>query len=99
MKTTTHHWSAVNILTTLLLAPLWSFAWLDLIVRDEIADAARSEADPWVSDRLELNLAKLRDRRLKQVLQVHRSRAAGELKLAKSARKRPSKRKPQDRTG
>jgi hypothetical protein len=80
--------------------PLWSYAWLDLIVRDDLADAARSEADPWAADELTLDVAKVRNRRLKEVLEVHRRMTtAGEKKLAKSGRTRTRKTKRQDRTG
>ena len=80
--------------------PLWSFAWLDLIVRDDLADAARSEADPWAADKVTLDLAKVRDRRLEQVLAAHRQAASpGELKQAKSRRTRTGRKKRQDKTG
>jgi hypothetical protein len=81
--------------------PLWSYAWLDLVVREDIADAARESVDPWGSDRLELELASLRDRRVAEALQIHRGRtsAAGEHRLSKSKRSRAGDRKRKGKTG
>jgi hypothetical protein len=80
--------------------PLWSFAWLDVIVREEIAEAAREQVDPWGADRLELEFAAMRDRRVVEVMEVHRGRSgADELRLAKSKRKRGSERKGKGKTG
>jgi hypothetical protein len=78
--------------------PLLSFAWLDLIVREDIAEAAREKVDPWGLDRLELELAALRDRRVAEVLEAHAARTAGEGRLAKSKRSR-SGRKGKGKTG
>lgn len=78
---------------------LWSYAWLDLIIRDDLADAAR-DADPWGADQLTLDLAKIRDRRLEEVLEIHgRITSAGKKQLAKSGRQRTRKAKRQDKTG
>jgi hypothetical protein len=79
--------------------PLWGFAWLDLIVREDIADAARENVDPWSADRLELEYATLRDRRVAEVLESHRSRTSGEGRLAKSKRSRTGERKRKGKTG
>jgi hypothetical protein len=57
--------------------PLWCYAWLDLVVHDDIAEAARSESQPWRMDRLVLELAALRDRRVTEVIEAHRAQAAG----------------------
>jgi hypothetical protein len=81
--------------------PLWSYAWLDLVVREEIAEAARENVDPWGADRLELEFAALRDRRVGEVLEAHQARleAAGEHRLAKSKRSRTAQRKRKGKTG
>jgi hypothetical protein len=79
---------------------LWCFAWLDLIVREDIADAARNEADPWRTDRLDLDIAKARDRRVGQVMESRRqqSAATGRL-LATSERSRRGDNQPNEKTG
>lgn len=57
--------------------PLWCYAWLDLIVREDIAEAARGQAQPWRMDRLVLELAALRDRRVNEAIDAQRARSAG----------------------
>jgi hypothetical protein len=80
--------------------PLWSFAWLDVIVREEIAEAAREQVDPWGADRLELEFTAIRDRRVADVLEVDQRRTgAEELRLAKSKRTRRQVRKGKGKTG
>jgi hypothetical protein len=80
--------------------PLWSFAWLDLIVREEIAEAAREQVDPWGADRLKLEFAAIRDRRVTEVVEVHRMRTeTEERRLAKSERARGGVRKRKGKTG
>jgi hypothetical protein len=79
--------------------PLWSFAWLDLIVREDIADAAREKVDPWGADRLELEIAALRDRRVAEMMEAHHRGTIGGERLAKSKRSRTGERKRKGKTG
>jgi hypothetical protein len=69
-------------------------AWLDVILREDIADAARSEVDPWGTDRLVIELERLRDRRIREAVEAQRQSATGaEYKLAKSQRTRSSQKR------
>jgi hypothetical protein len=81
--------------------PLWSFAWLDLVVREDIAEAARENVDPWGADRLELEFAAVRDGRVAEAIDAYRARseAPGERRLAKSKRSRTGERKRKGKTG
>ncbi|HEV3004970.1 MAG TPA: hypothetical protein VGX78_10940 [Pirellulales bacterium] len=48
--------------------PLWAYAWLDLAVREDLADAARSAGTLWNQDRLTIDVAGLRDQRIRELL-------------------------------
>jgi hypothetical protein len=48
--------------------PLYAFAWLDVILREDLADEARSANRIWVKSNLALDLARLRDRRVAELV-------------------------------
>jgi hypothetical protein len=45
--------------------PLWAYAWLDLVLREEVADAARSASTLWQQDHLTIEVGQLRDERVR----------------------------------
>ncbi|HUY36027.1 MAG TPA: hypothetical protein VMV69_25030 [Pirellulales bacterium] len=47
--------------------PLWACAWLDLVLRDDVADAARSANTAWNADLLTIDVGKLRDERIREL--------------------------------
>ncbi len=47
--------------------PLWACAWLDVVLREDLADAARSASAPWEHDRLTIDVGKLRDTRIREL--------------------------------
>jgi hypothetical protein len=47
--------------------PLWACAWLDVVLRDDLADAARSASAPWEHDRLTIDVGRLRDARIREL--------------------------------
>ncbi|HVC93924.1 MAG TPA: hypothetical protein VND64_09545 [Pirellulales bacterium] len=47
--------------------PLWAYAWLDLVLREDLADAARSASMPWKNERLMIDVSKLRDARIREL--------------------------------
>jgi hypothetical protein len=67
--------------------PLEAFAWLDLVVREEVADVARSVADVWSNAVLTIRVAEIRDRRLRELVARYASspQVSG-LKMAPSSR-------------
>ncbi len=77
--------------------PLFGYAWLDLSIREHLADAARS-ADPWSNDSVEIDVKAYRERRITDLLERYQSGERAEHpeqeqkghKLARSVRSRPT---------
>jgi hypothetical protein len=65
---------------------LWSYAWLDLIVREDIADAARSHEDLWTREAVILDARSTIRRRIDEL----RQRAADFRDAAATRRMAPS---------
>jgi hypothetical protein len=56
--------------------PLWAYAWLDIVLREDLADAARTAGAPWKDDRLMIDVGQLRDARTRELrLRYSQSRA------------------------
>jgi hypothetical protein len=71
--------------------PLWAYAWLDLMVRDEIADEARRAEDIWSDSQLTVDVAKHCDRYVDEVVARYSQPAPssrGTGKMAPSSRQR-----------
>jgi len=69
--------------------PLWAYAWLDLVLREDLADAARSASAPWKHDRLMIDVGKLRDARIRELRHRYSPRAIfAAQRIAGSARTR-----------
>jgi hypothetical protein len=81
----------------------WQCAWLDVMVREDAADAARDAAALWESARLTLELAPLRERRIQQLLQhlaeLRRASAGGRRRVAPSGRTRSAAARTRKRSG
>jgi hypothetical protein len=54
----------------------WAYTWLDLVVRDDAKEDVLTAEDVWRSDVLQVDLARHRDRRLRQVLERTQPQAA-----------------------
>lgn len=48
--------------------PLWAYAWLDMTVREDLADEARSVQDLWITPDVTLEIQKHREQRVAEVL-------------------------------
>jgi hypothetical protein len=70
----------------------WVCAWLDLIVRDDAKEDVLTAEDVWRKDSLQVDLAKHRQRRLRQVLQRLRQAEPAEAEAAEIGRMAPSQR-------
>jgi hypothetical protein len=77
--------------------PLWAFAWLDLLVRDDLADAARSVHDVWSQPALSLDVDAIRRERLREMLARYPVPATNQ--LAPSARRRTIAKAPKFKRG
>lgn len=65
----------------------WAFAWLDLAVREDLADEARGNEEIWSSGEIVLRAAEIRRRRVDEL--AHRfALAHGEPRMAASQRTR-----------
>jgi hypothetical protein len=67
---------------------LWSYAWLDVIVHADVADAALAAEDVWTRETLTLDLRRSRERRLDELLQREKSGKPSEAAMAPSGRSR-----------
>ncbi|HEV3024135.1 MAG TPA: hypothetical protein VGX76_16780 [Pirellulales bacterium] len=70
--------------------PLWAYAWLDLVLREDLADVARSAGTLWNLDLLTIDVARLRDERIRELLRRWSAAADGpaEQRMTPSARRR-----------
>jgi hypothetical protein len=72
--------------------PLWAYAWLDLIVRDDMADEARCADDVWKNRELVINSESHCHRRVKELVARYSQAAAepstGTGRMAPSSRER-----------
>jgi hypothetical protein len=74
--------------------PLWGYVWLDLTLREEVGEAARSTGDLWSGDELTIDLKKLRAARLEQFAEQYAKFASSKTRdsstMAPSSRDRRS---------
>lgn len=68
--------------------PLFAYAWLDLMVRDDLADEARSAGDVWNCDHVQIDVRRVRDRRVEQLVQRYSAAQTSPGRLAPSGRRR-----------
>lgn len=72
--------------------PLWAYAWLDLMVRDDIADQARCVEDIWSNRQLVVNLESHCDRHVRELVvrysQPVAESSVGDGRMAPSTRER-----------
>ncbi|MHC4404912.1 MAG: hypothetical protein ACYTG0_35140 [Planctomycetota bacterium] len=68
---------------------MWTYAWLDLALRDDVADEARNTDGLWRKPSLTLDLDRHRESRLQEVLRRHAAPPeAREVRMAPSSRAR-----------
>jgi hypothetical protein len=70
--------------------PLWGYAWLDLSLREEVGEAARSTSDLWSGHELTIDLEKLRQARLEKFAAQYSDLVSS--KTRDSSRMAPSRR-------
>jgi hypothetical protein len=72
----------------------WVYAWLDLVIRDDAKEEVLTADDVWGGDFLKVDVATLRDRRLRQVLERFQPQAmpAEAAEPAEGGRMAPSER-------
>jgi hypothetical protein len=81
----------------------WHCAWLDVAVREDAADLARSGRDLWRSDALTIELDAIRRRRVEKLAEriagAAAAKDAASRRLASSARSRESRAKGKRKSG
>jgi len=78
--------------------PLVAYAWLDLFVREDVADEAR-RTDPWLGDSLSVTLNNKRNRRVEQFAQRYQRENDTRRAFAASARHRDQSSRIEGNTG
>jgi hypothetical protein len=75
--------------------PLWAYAWLDVMVREEVADEARSAEDMWRDSPLMIDVERYCQRRVEALVRryagIGQVATADPTKMAPSRRQRPSR--------
>lgn len=67
----------------------WAYAWLDLIVRDDLAEEARGVTSVW-RDTLQLDAGRLAERRVREMVERYGREALAVRRMASSVRSRDS---------
>ena len=80
--------------------PLYAYAWLDMTVREDLADEARSARDLWATSTVAIDLARNRERRVEELFSRYSQREARAIgRMAGSLPTRKSDASPDAKTG